>query len=32
MSEMTYRPLGSSGLMVSTIGLGTNAFGARIDA
>jgi aryl-alcohol dehydrogenase-like predicted oxidoreductase len=29
---MTYRPLGSSGLMVSTIGLGTNAFGTRIDA
>src|SRR3954471_2569220 len=29
---MTYRPLGSSGLMVSTVGLGTNAFGARIDA
>ena len=32
MSEMTYRPLGTSGLMVSTVGLGTNAFGARIDA
>jgi aryl-alcohol dehydrogenase-like predicted oxidoreductase len=29
---MTHRPLGSSGLMVSTIGLGTNAFGTRIDA
>src|SRR3954452_18187601 len=29
---MTYRPLGSSGLMVSTVGLGTNDFGARIDA
>jgi aryl-alcohol dehydrogenase-like predicted oxidoreductase len=29
---MTYRPLGRSGLMVSTIGLGTNAFGSRIDA
>ena len=28
---MTYRPLGPSGLMVSTIGLGTNAFGSRID-
>ena len=27
MTEMTYRPLGTSGLMVSTIGLGTNAFG-----
>src|SRR6476659_5517066 len=32
MSDMAYRPLGTSGLMVSTIGLGTNAFGARIDA
>jgi aryl-alcohol dehydrogenase-like predicted oxidoreductase len=32
MSEMTYRPLGPSGLMVSTVGLGTNAFGSRIDA
>jgi aryl-alcohol dehydrogenase-like predicted oxidoreductase len=31
MSDMTYRPLGPSGLMVSTIGLGTNAFGSRID-
>ncbi|WP_141786734.1 aldo/keto reductase [Ornithinicoccus hortensis] len=29
---MTYRPLGSSGLMVSTVGIGCNAFGARIDA
>ena len=29
---MTYRPLGDSGLMVSTIGLGANAFGTRIDA
>ena len=29
---MTYRPLGRSGLMVSTVGLGTNAFGTRIDA
>ena len=29
---MTYRPLGGSGLMVSTVGLGTNAFGSRIDA
>jgi len=29
---MTYRPLGRSGLMVSTVGLGTNAFGSRIDA
>jgi aryl-alcohol dehydrogenase-like predicted oxidoreductase len=32
MTEMTYRPLGNSGLMVSTVGLGTNAFGSRIDA
>ena len=32
MSEMTYRRLGNSGLMVSTVGLGTNAFGARVDA
>ncbi|MGH3357085.1 MAG: aldo/keto reductase [Nocardioidaceae bacterium] len=32
VTEMTYRPLGSSGLMVSTVGLGCNAFGARIDA
>ena len=32
MSDMTYRPLGPSGLMVSTVGLGTNAFGTRIDA
>jgi aryl-alcohol dehydrogenase-like predicted oxidoreductase len=29
---MTYRPLGDSGLMVSAVGLGTNAFGSRIDA
>jgi aryl-alcohol dehydrogenase-like predicted oxidoreductase len=32
MEEMTYRPLGRSGLMVSTVGLGTNAFGSRVDA
>ena len=32
MSEMTYRPLGASGLMVSVVGLGCNAFGSRIDA
>ena len=32
MSEMTYRPLGDSGLMVSTVGLGCNNFGMRIDA
>lgn len=29
---MRYRPLGSSGLMVSVVGLGCNAFGTRIDA
>ncbi|MCU0310502.1 MAG: aldo/keto reductase [Acidimicrobiales bacterium] len=29
---MTYRPLGDSGLMVSTVGLGCNNFGMRIDA
>ncbi|MEJ7705844.1 MAG: aldo/keto reductase [Nocardioidaceae bacterium] len=29
---MTYRPLGRSGLMVSTVGVGCNAFGERIDA
>lgn len=28
---MRYRPLGDSGLMVSVVGLGCNAFGARID-
>jgi aryl-alcohol dehydrogenase-like predicted oxidoreductase len=27
-----HRPLGSSGLMVSSVGVGCNAFGARIDA
>ncbi|MFY0408218.1 aldo/keto reductase [Solicola sp. PLA-1-18] len=32
MSEMTYRPLGDSGLMVSVVGVGCNAFGSRIDA
>lgn len=32
MSEMTYRPLGDSGLRVSTVGIGCNAFGTRIDA
>ena len=30
--ELDYRPLGSSGLMVSAVGVGCNAFGARIDA
>jgi aryl-alcohol dehydrogenase-like predicted oxidoreductase len=31
MAEMTYRPLGASGLIVSTVGLGCNAFGVRAD-
>jgi aryl-alcohol dehydrogenase-like predicted oxidoreductase len=31
MAEMTYRPLGPSGLIVSTVGLGCNAFGVRAD-
>jgi aryl-alcohol dehydrogenase-like predicted oxidoreductase len=29
--DMTYRPLGRSGLMVSAVGIGTNAFGRRVD-
>ncbi len=32
MSDMRFRPVGDSGLMVSVVGIGTNAFGARIDA
>ncbi len=28
---MTYRPLGESGLMVSVVGVGCNAFGRRVD-
>jgi aryl-alcohol dehydrogenase-like predicted oxidoreductase len=32
MTDMTYRHLGDSGLMVSTVGLGCNNFGLRIDA
>jgi len=32
MADMSYRPLGDSGLIVSMVGLGCNAFGARIDA
>jgi aryl-alcohol dehydrogenase-like predicted oxidoreductase len=31
MSDMTYRPLGDSGLMVSAVGIGCNAFGRRVD-
>ncbi|GGB15653.1 oxidoreductase [Flexivirga endophytica] len=29
---MDYRPLGDSGLMVSAVGIGCNAFGRRVDA
>jgi aryl-alcohol dehydrogenase-like predicted oxidoreductase len=32
MTDMTYRQLGASGLTVSTVGIGCNAFGSRIDA
>jgi aryl-alcohol dehydrogenase-like predicted oxidoreductase len=32
MTDMTYRNLGDSGLRVSTVGLGCNNFGMRIDA
>ena len=31
MSEMTYRALGDSGLMVSAVGIGCNAFSRRVD-
>ncbi len=31
MSDMTYRPLGDSGLMVSAVGIGCNAFGRRVE-
>src|SRR4051794_23519074 len=31
MADMTYRRLGDSGLSVSTVGLGCNAFGSRVD-
>ena len=29
--DMNYRPLGRSGLMVSAVGIGTNAFSRRVD-
>jgi aryl-alcohol dehydrogenase-like predicted oxidoreductase len=32
MADMRHRPLGDSGLVVSVVGLGCNAFGRRIDA
>lgn len=32
MADMTYRQLGDSGLTVSVVGVGCNAFGRRIDA
>ncbi len=32
MTDMRYRPLGTSGLVVSVVGIGCNAFGARVDA
>jgi aryl-alcohol dehydrogenase-like predicted oxidoreductase len=32
MSEMTYRRLGTSGLVVSTVGIGCNNFGRKLDA
>jgi aryl-alcohol dehydrogenase-like predicted oxidoreductase len=32
MADMSYRPLGDSGLVVSVVGVGCNAFGRRIDA
>ena len=31
MTDMRYQPLGDSGLMVSVVGVGCNAFGSRID-
>jgi aryl-alcohol dehydrogenase-like predicted oxidoreductase len=31
MSDMTYRSLGDSGLVVSAVGIGCNAFGRRVD-
>ena len=32
MTELTSRPLGRSGLVVSVVGIGCNAFGSRVDA
>ena len=32
MADMRYRPVGDSGLIVSVVGLGCNAFGVRADA
>jgi aryl-alcohol dehydrogenase-like predicted oxidoreductase len=32
MSEMTYRRLGDSGLVVSVVGIGCNNFGRKLDA
>jgi len=32
MTQMRFEPLGASGLMVSVVGVGCNAFGSRIDA
>src|SRR5699024_2656046 len=29
--SVEYSPLGAAGLMVSSVGLGTNAFGAKVD-
>ena len=29
--DMTYRPLGDAGLLVSTVGIGCNAFSRRVD-
>ena len=31
MTDMDYRPLGDSGLMVSAVGIGCNAFSRRVD-
>ena len=31
VSEMTYRRLGDSGLVVSVVGIGCNSFGAKVD-